>query len=101
MKHRKQEVSGYLEPIKASCLASFLGDQNSLVKEASIQVLIRLIETYTEIEAVIRPSDLMLTLLDEIKLRRPTASVKGAIWTLVGLMHTRYRNLVHQHIVES
>ena len=29
-------------------------------------------------------------MLDEIKLRRPSASVKGAIWTLVGLLHERY-----------
>jgi hypothetical protein len=32
----------------------------------------------------------MIILLDEIKLRRPSASVKGAIWNLVGLLHERY-----------
>jgi hypothetical protein len=43
----------------------------------------------------------MSVLLDEIKLRRPTASVKGAIWTLVGLLHTKYRNVVQQYTIES
>jgi hypothetical protein len=38
----------------------------------------------------VKPKDLMIILLDEIKLRRPSASVKGAIWNLVGLLHERY-----------
>jgi hypothetical protein len=29
-------------------------------------------------------------MLDEIKLRKPSASVKGAIWTMVGLLHEKY-----------
>jgi hypothetical protein len=61
-------------------MVSFLGDQNSLVKEVSLLVLFKLIETYKEIEPIIKPAELILTLLDEIKLRRPAATVKGAIW---------------------
>lgn len=63
-----------------------------MVKEASLQLLIRLIETYParEIEAVVKPKDLLALMLDEIKLRRPSASVKGAIWNLVGLLHEKY-----------
>jgi len=33
----------------------------------------------------------MVKMLDEIKLRRPSASVRGAIWTMVGLLHDRYQ----------
>ena len=58
--------------------------------------MIKLIETYKEIEAVIKPVDLIITMLDEIKLRRPAASVKGSIWTLVGLLHCRYPTLVNE-----
>jgi len=50
------------------------------VKEVSVQVLYKLIESYKEIDTIIKPSDLIITLLDEIKLRRPAATVKGAIW---------------------
>jgi hypothetical protein len=32
----------------------------------------------------------LTALLDEIKLRKPSASVKGAIWNLVGLLHEKY-----------
>lgn len=68
-------------------MVSFIGDQNSLVKEVSLLVLIKMIETYKEIEHIIKPSELIIILLDEIKLRRPAATVKGAIWQLVGLLH--------------
>ncbi len=57
-----------------------------------MQLLIRLIETYParEIEIVIKPRELLILMLDEIKLRKPSASVKGAIWSLVGLLHEKY-----------
>ena len=82
-------------------MVSFLGDSNSLVKEISLLVLFKLIETYKEIEPIVKPVELIATLLDEIKLRRPAATVKGAIWQLVGLLHSQYPDKVRIHIVES
>ena len=92
IKLRKQEASHYLQPIKDTCMVSFVGDPNSLVKEASLQVLIKIIESFNaeEIEPTIAPARLVDTLLNEIKLRRPSATVKGAIWTLIGLLHKEY-----------
>lgn len=43
----------------------------------------------------------MIRLLDEIKLRRPSASVKGTIWHMVGLLHSKYEQAVSEHLVES
>ena len=80
IKHRKQEVSGYLQQIKDTCMVSFLSDSNSLVRESSLQVLCKLIESYKETESVIQPEKLVIKLLDEIKLRNPAATVKGGIW---------------------
>ena len=103
MKLRKQEVSHYLAQIKETCMVSFVGDPNSLVKEAAVQVLIKIIETFNaqEIQATIQPVKLLQTLLDEIKLRRPSASVKGAIWTLIGLLHSKYDHEVAEQHGES
>jgi hypothetical protein len=66
-------------------------------------VLIKIIETFNskEIEEIIRPKKMMTDLLDEIKLRRPSASVKGAIWQLVGLLHSHYDNAVNEFLEES
>ena len=47
------------------------------------------------------PDTLITTLLDEIKLRRPSASVKGTIWHLVGILHAKYEASVSEHLVES
>ncbi len=60
-------------------------------------MLIKVIEIYhpNEIEAIFKPADLMTMLLDEIKLRRPTASVKGTIWHLVGLLHDKFQAVDH------
>ena len=104
IKLRKQEASHYLQQIKDTCMVSFVGDPNSLVKEASLQVLIKIIESFNaeEIEPVILPARLIATLLDEIKLRRPSATVKGAIWILIGLLHKSYeRQTVQPYLQES
>jgi hypothetical protein len=89
MKLRKQEVSHYLQEIKETCMISFFGDPNYLVKEAGLQVLIKIMESFDvkELLPILQPVKLLDKLLDEIKLRKPSASVKGAIWQLVGMLH--------------
>lgn len=55
-------------------------------------MVIKIIDTFNikEIEGLVKPRDMIVMLLDEIKLRKPSASVKGTIWTLVGLLHDKY-----------
>jgi hypothetical protein len=103
MKLRRQEISHYLQRVKDTCMVSFVGDQNSLVKEAALQVLIKIIEIYNadEIEKIISPNKMLQTLLDEIKLRRPSATVKGAIWTLVGLILSKYKVQTQEEFLAS
>lgn len=45
--------------------------------------------------------ELVSRLLDEIKLRRPSSSVKGTIWTLVGLCHKTFGEEVREFLLES
>lgn len=73
-------------------MLSFRSDPNSLVRESSLQMVIKIIDTFNikEIEGLVKPRDMIVMLLDEIKLRKPSASVKGTIWTLVGLLHDKY-----------
>ena len=42
-----------------------------------------------------------MRLLDEIKLRRPSASVKGAIWHMIGVCHQKFGAELSQFHVES
>jgi hypothetical protein len=73
-------------------MLSFVSDANSLVKEASLQLIIKLLETFPsgELTNILDPQNLLIKMLDEIKLRRPSASVRGALWHLVGLLHDKY-----------
>jgi len=84
-------------------MLSFISDPNSLVKESALQLLIKMIESFNhkEIEDIVKPEKMLTDLLDEIKLRRPSASVKGAIWQLVGLLHVHYDHMVNHVLVES
>ena len=92
LKARHREMSPYLQQIKETCLLSFRSDQNALVKESSLHLILKIIEGFNhkEIESIIKPKELMIMLLDEIKLRKVSASVKGTIWNLVGLLHEKY-----------
>jgi hypothetical protein len=49
----------------------------------------------------VKPAELISRLLDEIKLRRPSASVKGTIWNLVGLLHKKFPQDLNEYLVES
>ena len=48
-----------------------------------------------------QPKELVLRLLDEIKLRRPSASVKGTIWHLIGVCHQKFGPELSEFSVES
>jgi hypothetical protein len=71
------------------------------VRESSLKLLLFIIENYnhTEIESIIKPTVLISMMLDEIKLKRPSASVKGTIWTMVGVLHEKY--VLEEFRVES
>ena len=92
MAARPAHVATYLQPIKETALRTFAGDPNSLVKEAALQLLLKILRSYpnAELTKIFEPTQLLTRLLDEIKLRRPSASVKGTIWHLVGLCHVKF-----------
>jgi len=52
----------------------------------------QMLEKYStqDLVSIIKPTKLTTTLLDEIKVKRPSASVKGAIWELVSLLLKAY-----------
>ena len=84
-------------------MRSFVGDANSLVKESALQLLLRIIDHYNidMIHKILKPRELINRLLDEIKLRRPSASVKGTIWNLVGVLHKKFGTGLREFIIES
>ena len=84
-------------------MRSFLGDANSFVKEAALKLLLRIIDHYhiTEVSKIVVPRELIQVLLDQIKLKRPAAMVKGAIWNLVGMLHKKFGAALQEWLTES
>ena len=87
-------------------MASFLKDLDSLVKEASLQVLIKMFESFSkaEISNTIDPVELIGILVSEIVRREPSATVKSAFCTLTILLVTLYHGpieIVRAHLLTS
>ena len=84
-------------------MKSFLGDPNSLVREAGLQLHLRIIDHYnlSTLGTFMQPKELVMRLLDEIKLRRPSASVKGTIWHMIGVCHQKFGPELAEFSVES
>ena len=103
MRERPSHVATYLPQINDTCIRTFGGDANSLVKEAALQLLVQIIDHYplAVLSKFLAPSELVARLLDEIKLRRPRPSVKGALWALVGLCHKKFGEGVRNYLLES
>lgn len=83
-------------------MLSFISDCSALVKEAALGPIRRMVEQYDakELVAIIKPAKLANTLLDEIKVKRPSASVKGAIWELIGSMLKKYKDQLEDYRFE-
>jgi DNA-dependent protein kinase catalytic subunit len=103
MQTRPNHVATYLPQIRETCVRTLSGDPSSLVKEASVQLLLQMVEHYPlgVLVKVFDPKEMLNRLLDEIKLRKPSASVRGAIWHLIGLCHKRFKVDIREFLVES
>lgn len=66
-------------------------------------MLLRIVDAYPTqtVKKIVKPVELIKRLLDEIKLRRPSATVKGAIWHLVGLLHKQFGPELRDDLEES
>ena len=66
-----------------------------------MQVLIKLIDSFTQIEPIINPTKIMKMLLFEVKSKQPSATVAGSIWHLVGLLHKNYPTVCNYYLEET
>jgi hypothetical protein len=64
---------------------------------------LRIIDHYSieEVNNIIQPKEVITRLLDEIKFKKPSASVKGTIWNMVGALHNKFQQELREFLVES
>lgn len=95
-------IKNYLPFIKDSVLMIFKKDMNPLIKEESLKVLNQIIRIYSReiLDSTINCHDLTQLLLNEIKFLRPTASVAGRIWSLLGNLSEKFEEKMKTFQVE-
>jgi len=73
------------------------------VREAAIHPIIQIMSLYEpyQIQDIVDPKRLIGIMLDEIKLQRPGATLKCAIWEVVGWIHKLYPKESEGYRVET
>jgi hypothetical protein len=82
----------YLGYIRDQSLMIFKKDISQVVKEAALKIVVKILQSYDRpiLEPVIQVEGLAQLLLDQIKLFKPTPSIKGRIWQIEGELVKRF-----------
>lgn len=82
----KYHLINYLAFIRDSTLAIFKKDGSLVVKEASLKIIVKLLQSFEPevLAPVIQVDALAHMMLDEIKFLKPKPSVRGRIWQILG-----------------
>lgn|SRR3990167_3485896 len=98
----RYNLINYLSFIKDSSLTIYKTDYSMVVKESALKIIVKILQIYdsTILEPVIQSNRLSQMLLDEIKLMKPSASVKGRIWQIMGELVRKFPEHMLLLIVE-
>ena len=98
----RYSLINYLEFIKNSSLTIYKTDYSMVVKESALKIIVKMLQSYdaTILDSVIQCNRLSQILLDEIKLIKPSASVKGRIWQILGELIRKFPEQMLLLIVE-
>lgn len=106
IKIRSNNISEYLLEIKENCIQLMAkSTKSSMVKEAGLRPLIKLLETFnaTKLAGVIDPNGLVEILLDnKLKFEEKTmgSTLRGAIYNMLGLLVSHFETEVQHRIPE-
>lgn len=85
-------IVNYLPFIRDSTLSIFKKDTSIVVKEAALQIIVKILQSYETniLEPVMEVGSLSHMMLDEIKFMKPKPSVRGRIWQILGELIKRF-----------
>lgn len=92
----------YLRFIRDSALTIFKKDISQLVKETALKIVVKILQNYDSniLEPIVQVESLATMLLDEIKMLKPSPSIKGKIWQILGELVKRFPNKMQPYILE-
>ena len=92
----------YLGFIRDQAFMIFKKDVSQLVKECSLKLIVKILQNYDQniLAPVLQVDSLAQSLLDEIKLLKPTPSIKGRIWQIEGELVKRFPDKMQPFLFE-
>lgn len=106
IRERGTHINNYVIEIKEVCLQLMASStKSSLVKEAALRPLIKLIEVFSpdKLKLIINPTELFIVLLDnKLKYEERTmgSTLKGAIFNMLGMLASSFENELQDRMEE-
>ena len=87
----------YLEFIYKMSIGIYSSEQSQIVKEKILKLTAKILEKYPTkiIENIYKPKQYLANLLNDIRLSRLTSTIKGAIWSIIGILIGKFSILLN------
>ncbi len=84
------------------CISIYIAEQSLIVKEKILSLIAKIIENYDSNinENIFKPKQFVEFLLDEIKLKRLSGTIKGGIWYIIGVLVGKFSIMLNSYKIE-
>jgi len=92
----------YLEYMRNMCSSIYISEQSLVVKEKILSLIAKIISHYDPdlVSKIYKPQIYLEFLLDEIKLKKLSGSIKGGIWHIIGILVGKYSLILNEYKIE-
>ena len=92
----------YLEFIHKMSVGIYSSEQSQIVREKILKLTAKILEKYPieVIENIYKPKQYLENLLNEIRLSKLTSTIKGAIWSIIGILIGKFSILLNSYKIE-
>ena len=92
----------YLEYIYKMSIGIYSSEQSMIVKEKILKLTAKIIEKFPVdiVEKIYKPKQYLENLLNEIRLSKLTSTIKGGIWSIIGILIGKFSILLNSYKIE-
>ena len=92
----------YLEYIYKMSIGIYSSEQSMIVKEKILKLTAKIMEKFPVdiVEKIYKPKQYLENLLNEIRLSKLTSTIKGGIWSIIGILIGKFSILLNSYKIE-
>ena len=92
----------YLEYIHKMSIGIYSSEQSMIVKEKILKLTAKILEKFPVeiVENIYKPKQYLENLLNEIRLSKLTSTIKGGIWSIIGILIGKFSILLNNYKIE-